>query len=101
MCQELKAEDKIGNRQIRQNSVILQNFLEEKYRKQIIDEYNYSVLGWAGVGDVVSFYIANVDQDSQRRCHLKKDLKEVRNEVLGIQGNMVQGEGRASARVLR
>lgn len=45
MCQELKAEDKIGNRQIRQNSVILQNFLEEKYRKQIIDEYNYSVLG--------------------------------------------------------
>ena len=32
---------------------------------------------------------------------MKKDLKEVRNEVLGIQGNMVQGEGRASARVLR
>ena len=34
MCQELKAEDKIGNRQIRQNSVILQNFLEEKSKKQ-------------------------------------------------------------------
>ena len=49
----------------------------------------------------MSFYIANVDQNSQRRCHLKKDLKEVRNKVLGIQGNMVQREGRASARVLR
>lgn len=49
----------------------------------------------------MSFYIANVDQDSQRRCHLRKDLKEVRNEVLRIQGSMVQGEGRASARILR